>query len=418
MALSAELCERALFTFGRVATSLFRQDVENGRARLSFRRPENRQFWLAGYHYLKSLIRKGTYRTALEWAKLLYAVDHSDPYGMRHFIQFLAVRAYESRWFVDLMEELEGSSSCADLIYTRQTLVLAKLQLGDTDGAEEELVRGLHRLPWLYCTLFQELGFDAPPSIWGISPETSEQEFWTKLYIYQTKELWNNPPTCALLQDTAKTLDKVDRSALTCKEAVPDLAAVRLVYLEGQTSILAVAPRELLQMEPNYEFDPMPPPEEENVFSGGEGGRLPWTTSRSDQRQQTSEIVRRMQRVIGDRQQAAQLARLNAAEGGDGDEIEENWSDDEELRRDLEEAAGRAIEPNFINAIMDMLGMRTRPATTSQEDEEDPHAGEDEDENENGDGDHGQVTSRLPEDQSQEEEADGQAPAPGAWPSE
>ena len=65
MALAGELCERALFTFGRVTTSTFRQDVEHGRARLDFRRPENRQFWLAGYHFLKSLIRKGTYRTAL-----------------------------------------------------------------------------------------------------------------------------------------------------------------------------------------------------------------------------------------------------------------------------------------------------------------------------------------------------------------
>src|SRR4051812_41560915 len=89
MALAAELCERALFTFGRVATSAFRQDIEHGHARLDFRRPENRQFWLAGYQYLRSLIRKGTYRTALEWAKLMFALDRTDPYGMRHYIQFL-----------------------------------------------------------------------------------------------------------------------------------------------------------------------------------------------------------------------------------------------------------------------------------------------------------------------------------------
>src|SRR5687768_3388123 len=57
MALASELCERALFSFGRVVTNAFRQDMERGRARLNFRRPENRQFWLAGYHYLRSLVR-------------------------------------------------------------------------------------------------------------------------------------------------------------------------------------------------------------------------------------------------------------------------------------------------------------------------------------------------------------------------
>ena len=65
-ALSAELCERALFTLGRVTLSSFRKKLEQGKARVDFRRPENRQFWLAGYHYLKTLIMKGTYRTALE----------------------------------------------------------------------------------------------------------------------------------------------------------------------------------------------------------------------------------------------------------------------------------------------------------------------------------------------------------------
>ncbi|KAF3358539.1 hypothetical protein VdG1_00099 [Verticillium dahliae VDG1] len=77
--LAAELIERALFTFGRVTTSAFRQKLAQGRARLDFKRPENREFWLAGYHYIKSLMRKGTFRTAFEWAKLLYSLNPNDP---------------------------------------------------------------------------------------------------------------------------------------------------------------------------------------------------------------------------------------------------------------------------------------------------------------------------------------------------
>ena len=38
---------------------------------------------------------------------------------------------------------------------------------------------------------------------------------------------------------------------------------------------MALTPRSLMEQQPNYEFDPLPPPEEDNIFSG-DGCRLPW----------------------------------------------------------------------------------------------------------------------------------------------
>ncbi|KAK7408247.1 hypothetical protein QQX98_009610 [Neonectria punicea] len=278
MALAAELYERALFTFGRVTTSSFRQNMEHGRARLDFRRPENRQFWLAGYHYLKSLIRKGTYRTALEWAKLMYTLDPRDPYAMRHLIHPLALRVQESRWLVNFLDEIESTSDNQDTVYLRQSVVLAKLQMADVQGAQADLAMGMKRVPWLYCELFQELNLDTPPSIWGMSADSDARSFWVKLYIYQAKDLWNNAQAIELLQSVAKDLAKVDTSHLPADDAPADLGATRLAYLEGQTSLLSTAPRDLLASQPNYEFDPLPPPEEENIFTG-EGTRLPWADS-------------------------------------------------------------------------------------------------------------------------------------------
>ena len=374
MALAAELCERALFSFGRVATSAFRRDLEHGKARLDFRRPENRQLWLAGYHYLRSLIRKGTYRTALEWAKLLFALDHKDPYAMRHFVHFLALRAYESRWLVDFIDELEKTSDNRDTVYLRQSLVLAKLQLKDTAGARAELEAGMRRVPWLYCALYQELGLDAPPSIWGISADSDARSFWVKLYIYQTKELWNNTGAMSLLQQVAKSLDKVDVSSLPADDSPPDLGATRLAYLEGQTSIIAAAPRELLDRQPNYEFDPLPPPREENLFTG-EGCRMPFVERSEGARAVESEIEAQLQNVLERQRVRAQArgggARARAAglggvlggggDGGDGEEDGENAEldaidmDDPELRRDLEEHARRANEPGIVQTLMRML---------------------------------------------------------------
>lgn len=364
MALSSELCERALFTFGRVTTSAFRQNVEQGRARLDFRRPENRQFWLAGYHYLRSLLRKGTYRTALEWAKLLYGIDPKDPYGMRHYLHFLAIRAYESEWLLKFLDYLEKHSDNRDTAYIEQSRVLAKLQLGDTDGAQEALKAGIQRVPWLYCALFQELNLDTPPSIWGINAHSDARQFWVKLYIYLSKDLWNNTQATALLQEVAKSMDKVDTTSLPADDAPPDIGATRLAYLEGQTGLLSVAPRDLLDRQPNYEFDPLPPPEEENIFTG-EGTQLPWRERQAQNEGQVNEVMARMQNILA-RQAGAGGARVRGGammQGGDADDNSDaDYESDEELRRDLEEHARRANEPGMMGNLLQMLGLGARNA--------------------------------------------------------
>lgn len=281
MALASELCERALFSFGRVAPPSFKQHLEQGTARLNCRRPENRQLWLAGYHYIKSLIRKGTYRTALEWAKLLYTLDRTDPYAMRHMIHFLAIRAYEADWLLEFLNQLDPEGSRDDTAYILQSRVLADLQVGDEKKAREHLAEGIQRVPWLYCALFQELNLDAPPSIWGINAESDTSAFWVKLYLYQTKDLWNNPRAIELLKDVAKGLGRVDAKALPQDKLPIDLGAARLAYMDGQTSLLALVPREMLERQPNYEFDPLPPAEKDNIFTA-DGCRLPWLEERRE----------------------------------------------------------------------------------------------------------------------------------------
>jgi hypothetical protein len=275
MALSAELCERALFSFGRVALSSFKQNLEHGMARLDFRRPENRQFWLAGYHYIKGLIRKGTYKTALEWAKLLYSLDRSDPYAMRHLIHSLALRAHESDWLLDFLAQFDTKDSREDTAYLLQSRVLARLQIGDAERAKQDLVDGMRRVPWLYCALFQALGLDTPPSIWGINAEAGTRAFLTKLYQHQVGDLWNNPQAKSLLQDVAKSIDRVDTDKMAEAELPIDMGVARLVFLDGDTSLLALLPWDVLNQQPNYEFDPLPPAEEDNIFTA-EGCMLPW----------------------------------------------------------------------------------------------------------------------------------------------
>ncbi|KAL6799230.1 DUF654 domain-containing protein [Trichoderma sp. SZMC 28013] len=397
MALASELCERALFSFGRVAPSSFKQSLELGMARMDFRRPENRQFWLAGYHYIKSLIRKGTYRTALEWAKLFYSLDRSDPYAMRHLIHFLAIRAHESKWLLDFLNQLETEGGRDDTVYILQSRVLAMLQIGDEQQARQHLIEGMQRVPWLYCTLFQGLNVDTPPSVWGIHCETEASEFWVKLYLYQSKDLWNNPQATRLLLDVAKSIDRVDAKSLPKDEHPIDLGVARMAYIDGQTSLLALVPRSMLEQQPNYEFDPLPPAEKDNIFTG-EGCRLPWR----EQRQPPA----RLGGIIAQMEEL--LARRGPPPQEDEDALMEQLRDgaffgangEAEDGDDVIEAPVSSEDRGMVAALIQMLGFGgAREAGTDAREGEASRDGND-------------------DVQTAEDDGSGTTDLPGSWPAE
>lgn len=281
-ALAADLIERALFTFGRVSLSEFRKRLEKGEARMSFSRPENRQFYLAGYNLIQKLVLKGTYRTALEWAKLFLSINHDDPYAMINWIHVLAIRARESQWFIDFCNSaLFDSMQITTSTYARQTLPLAYLQLKDTETAQSTLTRGMETVPWLYCSLFSALNLDTPKSIWGIQARDEDERLHTELYIHTAKDLWNTPQHIALLKDAAAAAVRVaDPSTLPPGPSVP-LATARFIYLDNTPSLMATVPRQMLHASPNFDFDPLPPAKSENVFSTLTQS-LPWSVTEQD----------------------------------------------------------------------------------------------------------------------------------------
>ncbi|KAI1807789.1 DUF654-domain-containing protein [Daldinia bambusicola] len=374
-ALSADLCERALFTFGRVSISTFRQKIEQGKARLSFNRPENRQFWLAGYHYLKNLIMKGTYRTALEWAKLLLSIDHTDPYGIIHFIHPLAIRARESKWLIDLCDSelLDINPAAQDgQDYIRQTLVLARLQQKDTAGAKALLVEGMERYPWLYSYLFKALNLDVPKAIWGMQPRNRDEELHTNLYIHQTKALWDNTQAISLLKEAAGEAKRAgsDKAFPFPPSVRANLA--RFLFLLEVPSLIGLVPRELLNTSVNWEFDPLPPPAEQNIFSY-DSQKEPWAPSPLEERLRAGleqgdrrELIRilaqaRLAGAPEDVQADLERAILEAAdgagdnhnEGGNGDDGEGSEDAFEESGSQNEASAGRLS--TIFQAVMHHL---------------------------------------------------------------
>lgn len=262
-ACAADLRERALFSFGRIMIQAFKHRLENGTARLDFKRPENRQFWLAGQQYLISLMRRGTHKTALEWAKLLLILDPTDPYAIGQLLHVEAIKAKEFQWFVNLCETGIFQSHWG---YPAQTAGLAKLRIGNDHNAIETIRNGMRQYPWLYAEMFKEFGRDIPKSIWGVTIPSDADDLYTRLYIKQTKDMWNFPIAMDALVEAAKGVEKCERNE-SCKAAEVTLGVARMVYLDGDQDIMAMVPRQMLHSEPNFEFDPLPPPREVNLFS-------------------------------------------------------------------------------------------------------------------------------------------------------
>jgi tetratricopeptide (TPR) repeat protein len=260
--------ERALFTFGRAAQSLFTAKVSQGKARLEFERPENREFWLAGYQYIKSLMMKGTYRTALEWAKLLFALDpETDPYCMLLMIHHLALRAFESQYVLDVYENRILGGWSSSVVHMSPSLALAAMQLKEATRARSLLRQSIERLPWLFCRMFQELNLDnPPPSIWGAEPRTDAENLFSEIYIRQTKDLWNTPEATSLLMEVAHASDKLNyRDLAILNNAKITLDVARFVYLDNTPALMALVPSSLLHRTTNSDSDPLPP--DQNIFS-------------------------------------------------------------------------------------------------------------------------------------------------------
>lgn len=283
-ALASDLLERALFTFGRATTTLFSKKLAEGKARFDFQRPENRELWLAGYQYIKSLVMKGTYRTALEWAKFLLSLDPTgDPYCMRLMIHQLALRAQEFEWLLDMCDPKSDSDEKSPFVvmsgsdayryHIAPSLAFAALQLRDGKRSRELLTKGMQQLPWLFARLFQDLNLDVPPSIWGITPRTRTEELFTALCIKYTKDLWDTPAATALLMEIAHTISKVDASSIPkVKDDELTLSVVRFVYLDDTPALMAMVPSALLHRSNNSDSDPIPP---DNSIISYESQRIP-----------------------------------------------------------------------------------------------------------------------------------------------
>lgn len=183
-AMAGDLLERALFSFGRAVHSSFAKNLAEGKARLDFRRPENREFWLAGWRYMQNLTMRATWRTVYEWAKLLLSLSsEDDPYGMLLILDQYALRARQDLDYLHLSRSAAFKERVRDLPNSQFSQGLAEFRAGDLGKGKQALYTAVGRFPWAVARLMQENNVgQLPPGVWGKEARTGREMLFSELY--------------------------------------------------------------------------------------------------------------------------------------------------------------------------------------------------------------------------------------------
>ena len=256
---SGDLLERALFTFGRSVQASFTQALTEGKARLDFRRPENREFWLAAWRYMVNLGQRGTWRAAYEWARLILSLDpEGDPFCISRVIDQLALRGGQPEQFLDLSTcELFRDDVWHDRPGIAISSALAKYRLKKALESRQALAESVNLYPWVFARLFQELSIDhIPKAIWGTSPRSPAEKLDCEIYVHNGKDLWNTPEAISFLVEVVESVSEVNPQKVNDRHITLDEA--RYALLAGVPSIIDCIPRSFTQ-QPTSASDPFPP---------------------------------------------------------------------------------------------------------------------------------------------------------------
>lgn len=114
---SSDLIERALMIYERGFHPRFNIALAN--CRLSYRRPENRAFFITIFEHIQYLNRRGLRRTPLEYTKFLLSLDpDNDPLFAVQLIDFYSIRSEEYDFLIDFTDSWSQLSKLPNINFS------------------------------------------------------------------------------------------------------------------------------------------------------------------------------------------------------------------------------------------------------------------------------------------------------------
>lgn len=155
-----------MYAFEKSFHSLF--NIATGAVRLSFMEVENRSFFLAIHRHIQFLGRRGCWRTAFEFNKLLLSLDPThDELGSLLAIDFYALKAQEYSYLLRLYDRLKDDHQLQKLPSFAYSVALAQFHLeqnsleGGSSNQHEKSSKLLQRAILMFPTavpLLADLG--------------------------------------------------------------------------------------------------------------------------------------------------------------------------------------------------------------------------------------------------------------------
>ncbi|KAI5950558.1 hypothetical protein CANMA_005218 [Candida margitis] len=294
-ATSNALIERALFTFDRSFHKKFHELVssaENGLVRLPYEFFSNRQFHLNLFRYIVSLGERSLFETALTYCKFLLSLSPADdPMGVRYFIDFYCIMSEEFGYLIQLAES--PLVTCYTRWYTPGiafSTVLAYLSLNRVDDAEKEIQKAYEAYPYVAYKLLTDVALSSVPGVKESDFKvTHEVAVSAETYLVRAKLLWQShlgflgssleklfktkhkPNSTSYASSLFGLLSFGARNTDELSNEVP-FNLIRFAILSGENKIMAKLPKSIWGRDDLFEFDALPPKEENSQELNIHGG--------------------------------------------------------------------------------------------------------------------------------------------------
>lgn len=300
LAMAAELVEKALFALECSFHPSF--NVALGTCRLDYKRQQNRSLYVALFKHILFVGGRACYRTALEFCKLLLALDpEEDPLAIVLAIDFYALRSREYQWLIDFYEEWEPKRNLSQLPNFAFSVPLAHFQLslaqngsdkGDSSLADKMLQEALIMFPGVLqqlldkCSVVVDSKMSSHPFFTVDADKNQSQALGQliQLYVIQSYHVWKEPELLPWLQKNAHAvLDRVSANDPVIAEAerkrgiryvgTPPRNILRYIFLCDRKDL---TPQGLAanQLGPIMSLDPLPPLDSIDLYTRPQRSRL------------------------------------------------------------------------------------------------------------------------------------------------
>ncbi|KTW27614.1 hypothetical protein T552_02056 [Pneumocystis carinii B80] len=258
---SIDLIERALYSLGRGFHPAF--NISTGRVRLPFNYSENRSMYLALYRHIHNLEKKGCWRTAFEFNKLLLSLsplEDKDCYGALLTIDFFALMSKEYDYIIELSEwhDQEYLKRLPSFAFSLALALFHKENIDDLHiNSKEKIAIAACTFPWVIKSLFLLLELDIPNGYGSIDPPTDLDALYMDIYLSRAKDIWNTPKHLSFLRSVFLKPPLVDENIKDLDYSIP-AGVLRYVLLSGNRNFIQYLPPSITS-QPIMEYDIFPP---------------------------------------------------------------------------------------------------------------------------------------------------------------